>query len=637
MKLSRVRIKNFRSIENATLKFDPNFQILVGINESGKSNILKALSLLDEDSLPAREDVRQPLPHEPLVDEAYVRFIFTLEDSEMEDVLTAIKPVILASDLSIPILKKGETEMNLEEFIADKKEAFLEVDLLKREKTFDHWVVPKGFQIIKDWVKPTEESPEDLQVQFEPGNEVPFKDLKLIHNFDAPPLPKECLEKASPDDINSIVGDVLTDMVANSIPSTLFWQYSEKNLLPTQIKIDEFSSNPDICTPLRNMFQLAGINEIQKSLTEAKGIGNHGVRNLLERVAKTTTTHFQNVWKEYKSIEFNLMPNGINIDASVKDEHNHYGFAQRSDGFKRFVTFLLMISARVKSNSLTGALLIIDEPDTSLHPSGVKFLRDELLKISEKNYVVISTHSIFMIDSKNIERHLIVKKKNEKTSIEHANQTNLFDEEVIYNALGYSIFENLKEKNIIFEGWTDKRLFQVALGKVPGGYSKIKKLFKEVGICHAKGVGHIKSVTPVMELASRQCLILSDCDKSAIDMQHDYKKMCGYGTWKRYDELLSIDGVVTSEDFVEPKAFFPWIDKTRKTHPKLPELNGDSLVNARGAVYTLYRWLDNIELTPEQRKEIVEFIKVSVFENLKPSDIKKIYFDCLVEISKLLA
>ena len=47
MKLEKVRIKNFRSIADLSISFDMNCKFLVGINEAGKSNILRALSLLD--------------------------------------------------------------------------------------------------------------------------------------------------------------------------------------------------------------------------------------------------------------------------------------------------------------------------------------------------------------------------------------------------------------------------------------------------------------------------------------------------------------------------------------------------------------------------------------------------------------
>ncbi len=39
MKLDRVKIKNFSSIQDTTLDFDPPCRVLGGINESGKSNI----------------------------------------------------------------------------------------------------------------------------------------------------------------------------------------------------------------------------------------------------------------------------------------------------------------------------------------------------------------------------------------------------------------------------------------------------------------------------------------------------------------------------------------------------------------------------------------------------------------------
>ena len=69
MKLEKVCIKNFRSIETLDVCFDMNCKILVGINEAGKSNILKALSLLDPATEIKPEDVRQPLSDEKYDDE----------------------------------------------------------------------------------------------------------------------------------------------------------------------------------------------------------------------------------------------------------------------------------------------------------------------------------------------------------------------------------------------------------------------------------------------------------------------------------------------------------------------------------------------------------------------------------------
>ena len=56
MKLAQATIKNFRSIKSIKLEFDPACRVLVGINESGKSNILQALALLGNDIKPVKKD-----------------------------------------------------------------------------------------------------------------------------------------------------------------------------------------------------------------------------------------------------------------------------------------------------------------------------------------------------------------------------------------------------------------------------------------------------------------------------------------------------------------------------------------------------------------------------------------------------
>ena len=269
------------------------------------------------------------------------------------------------------------------------------------------------------------------------------------------------------------------------------------------------------------MFALADLHNIPMEVTAAKARTN-GIRNLLNRVADRTTKHLQSVWKEYRGIRIELAPDGPNIAASIKDEYNLYDFSRRSDGFKRFITFLLMVSAQARTKGLVDTLYLHDEPDTSLHPSGARYLRDELIKIAETNYVIFSTHSIFMIDRENLQRHLIVEKKREITTVREVDESNIVDEEVIYNAVGYSIFENLKKHNIIFEGWRDKRLFQVALRSLSPKYKTFKTIFADVGMCHARGVKDIGRITPMLELAGRQGLIVSDSDRPAIEQQHQY-------------------------------------------------------------------------------------------------------------------
>lgn len=98
MKLDSVRIKNFRSIKEIRFDFDPPCRVLVGINESGKSNILTALSLLSDDYEPdKKDDLREALQNEGEIDESYVRFVFKFEKKESDQLFKAVSSVILSS------------------------------------------------------------------------------------------------------------------------------------------------------------------------------------------------------------------------------------------------------------------------------------------------------------------------------------------------------------------------------------------------------------------------------------------------------------------------------------------------------------------------------------------------------------
>ena len=632
MKLNRVKIKNFRSIEDLEIELNPACRVLVGINESGKSNILQALALLG-DKTPTRDDIREPLPDESQITEASVDFIFEFSNNEVDDLVKVISPKILSKNKSLPIIKNGRQELNLKEFCANNREGLYCIDVIKQNKKASHWALNDNYNILPDWKKPTEVCPKDFTINSKNSEKIIVANFPIIYKLDNQDIPEEYLTDITTEDLNDLLGIEIIKIINERLPKCLFWVYDEKYLLPASLKIDEFSANPNICVPLKNMFVLAGIADISTAINNAKQASRNSLTNFLKSVAKKTTTHFRDVWKEYKTVEFELKPDGENIIPAIKEE-NSFDFAKRSDGFKRFVSFLLMISANVKTNLLKNTLLLIDEPDLSLHPSGARYLRNELIKISSKNYVVYSTHSIFMIDGEKIDRHIIVKKKNEKTFIATANDSNIVDEEVIYNALGYSIFETLNAKNIIFEGWKDKKLFKTAIRKLPDKHKNLKNKFKDIGICHAKGVKHIKSMTPLMELAQRKCFIVSDSDAPAKEKQAEYQKINGYGLWKRYDEIITGIKAITAEDFIKINTVKNLLKQINSKYPQLSNLDDSKFNDSRGVLFVINEWLKTNGFSADDSKSIIDDFKNKIFENLESSDIIEEYYDFVSELEK---
>lgn len=632
MKLISVNIKNFRSIDNLTIEFNPTCRVLVGINESGKSNILRALSLLIPENLPQKDDIREPLPTEQPIDEAYVEFNFELTSEEATQIYNTVSKKIYTDNLKKPLLLKDKTSLNLQNFCKCQNKGLYSINIKEKSKTARYWELNSSYKIVSGWKKPSDTCPPDYSITLTSGEKIILKNYSLIDGNVCTNAQKDYLIDVDKEYINELLGSGITEQINKNLPKTLFWLYDEKNLLPPSIGMTAFATNPEICQPLKNMFLLAGYTDIGKSINDAKQGTRNSLINLFNNVAHKTTLHFHNVWKEYKKIEFDIVPDGENIIPSVK-EKNRFDFAKRSDGFKRFVSFLLMISANVKTGLLTNTLLLIDEPDTSLHPSGARYLKEELIKISDKNYVVYSTHSIFMIDRENISRHIIVKKEDEKTTIENVNESNIVDEEVIYNALGYSIFESLQKKNIIFEGWKDKKLFQVAITK----NAQLKKSFKKVGVCHAKGVTHIKTVASTLELANRECLIISDNDDPAKRLQKEYlDTVKGYGTWKRYDEIDVDIKAITGEDFIKKDVITKHLKKIKDQYPNLAELTLLNLNDSKGCLYVIKEWLKKGGKTDLEIKSIVDDVKNDLFKNLKVTELEDSYFTMLNSLISLI-
>lgn len=625
MKLSHVTIQNYLSIKEMEITFDPKCRILVGINESGKTNILKALKLLSPAANTTRKDLREAGRLEEPIRSAFVRFAFKFTDEEISQLYEQMKSSFLAKEYLTPIISIADKHQTLEGFCSSCQGLY-EAEVLTGNKVAGASSI-EGLKMTAPWKKVGAACPPDFSLSGSSSGPIMLKKYALVDTTDFPEIPPEYLAEATVEDFNAYALPLIKSAVQSNLPKVLFWDYEESKLLPAKINLDQFCGKPDTGVPLQRMFQLHGISDIQKAVVDAKAGGENALTNMLARVAAKTTDYFHKTWREYDQIKFSLTMNGPDLVAGIEDESNRYALAQRSDGFKRFVTFLLLVSAEEATNLLKDALLLIDEPEIGLHPSGARYLRDELIKISTNNYVVFSTHSIFMVDTRDINRHLIVKKKNEITEIEEASDANIQDEEVIYKALGYSIFSHLKERNLIFEGWRDKKLFETALSANREGYDDLREL-ENLGHCFAHGAKSIKNITPLFEAGDRKCLILTDNDHVAREHQREYQKNKGYGEWKRYDEVVQGAGQITGEDFLDVAVFGDVIQNLARKCG-IPPLDVEDLNAQGGRINALRRWLTQSRIGADEVESSIRAAKDAVFDKLNSTSILAEYYDYL--------
>lgn len=422
----------------------------------------------------------------------------------------------------------------------------------------------------------------------------------------------QTLEDISLDSFNNSVGSEITNFVTANIFDCIIWNYSENNLLPGRIEIATFRADPDTCEPLRNIFHLSGYDDIAKAIDSAE-IKRNGMRNLLRKLSENATSHLKKVWPEYKNLSIDLSQNGGVIEAGVEDEFNIYSLDRRSDGFKRFVTFLLMISAQAKADYLYDTVIIIDEPDIGLHPSGIQFLREELKKVAKGNIVIIATHSIFMVDKDRIDRHLIIKKEKEETTITSDYTSTMLDEEVIYKALGYSLFDLLKKRNIIFEGWSDKHVFQCWLSS-SSAKKAVKDDWKDIGMIHALGAKDVQRVASHLESFDREYIVLSDADKPSLDWQSKFE---GNYSWITYKDLGFSDKE-TIEDFLENDYVINKILSVLKMEQLDKGVNFENCITFNSRIDAIIK---TIRLSTDESNRLKKLVKNAIFDNIHAKNI----------------
>jgi hypothetical protein len=405
-------------------------------------------------------------------------------------------------------------------------------------------------------------------------------------------------------------------------------------LLPSSIELAQFCSNPDSCVPLKSMFELAGYSaaNLGTTIAAAQSQGHYRYQQILEKTAAKATEHIRTVWNDYTTVRLKLESHGTAIAPIVTDDVVPLDMSNRSDGFKRFVSFLLQVSAKVRTNQLSNALILIDEPEIAFHPSGAKSLLNELVRIGDTNTVVFSTHSIFMIDKAQIGRHLVVEKKKEVTTTWRAEKSRIQDEEVLYSAMGFSIFEALKQKNIIFEGWRDKHLFEIAMIALGKTNPALKQELESVGLTFADGVKDVRNVAHFLQLASRPCLIISDADKPGLQHQKAYMTPGAWGQWQTLRDIFPGTSVTTGEDLLVRSAVVKKANKFRTAISQLSPITEEFFQAGEATAPGLKRWLDTAGLAPDACDEALAQLKNAIFDGLKRSDLSD-YVDQLVQFA----
>lgn len=462
MRINSIEIKNFRSIKHLTIPIqsygtganESKAAFLVGINESGKSAILDALNLISG----GMEDLNYN-------DNCFI-------DAQDQDEYIEINICI---DIQWSYhksfwRKKINDKCNFDESFTNQLDL---IKLVKRiyKDTIDSYesylvTVNNNLPFYNYILNSTQKTVNGVVKKVTTiENLAQFNKISEIINEDnAKNYLLENQELLTKEKLETYLANILKSVFDYNIPKIQIWKSKPEYLINEEIDLIDFMNNTNLSIPLKNIFHIYGKirDEDIKSAIE-KALSNQArCDELQEKISDKVTKYINKIWKEHKvKIKVSINSNLCKVHVEDNDKkYAYYTMSQRSDGFKQFLSLILSLSVQNETNNLKNNIILIDEPEVHLHPSGIRYLRDEILKIGKNNFIILSTHSHYMIDTETPERHWIVQKKKSETQITQITQeVSITDDKVISAAFGLNLFKELLPENIIIvEGADDKKI-----------------------------------------------------------------------------------------------------------------------------------------------------------------------------------
>lgn len=425
--IKKIIIKNFKSIINLELSFNKNLSNLhsfIGINESGKSNILKAINCISNGF--KKEDINVSCKTH---DDAYILFFVSLIDKDF----ARIKELGYEGNNELIILSSHKFNKNIilkeiEEFekynlsnrrninyflytMKNKYKSFID-EIYKYNSFFINEINDNkdviqslNIEVIDDIFKIFENYDYLYEIDiFNFFNNLQNIDLNLDINLESQ---KIFLEKKintyikklsnilnnkyndfSIDNVNSI-DNIVSELKFNSSYISTYKNDLKNKYLWSEIKEDN------------NLVLKSFIKNSNITIDELKDFFENGNIKSRNKIVKKFNSKFK------CDLDFFGITNDVEItceiDTSqgliffVKDKYNDelLEIDHRSDGFKQFLALLIIF---YKNNYIGHyCILLLDEPGYSLHPKAQKSLINKMFDWSENIQIFYTTHFPYMI------------------------------------------------------------------------------------------------------------------------------------------------------------------------------------------------------------------------------------------------
>jgi predicted ATP-dependent endonuclease of OLD family len=421
MRLRKFRVRAYRCIHDSGEITVGDLAAFVGRNESGKTTILQALTMLNKEEKVSDLDLCDEMDEELKEEIRLAEGEFELNSSE--------KNIIKEKFPNLPEInkiklfrsnKKPEVQYEFENIkISEKSDGGLNSweNFSKRMLEFLD-TIPNHLRIQVN-TKFFEDAPPKNQASFDTGlaefnnqfHVIAIQDPKVIEEWE------KIYSKPENQFSNLLSGGSEKTALENFISTQLhprFVYFSDYKKIYGNINLNEYIREEkgerresieyveefDKAESVRNLFYLAelDINELE----EVRDSPSRSIK-LLNAASNRLTKKLNPAWKG-DPIHVDLRYNPGNIMSVVISDVHKDGTVtntgllnRRAEGFKWTFSFIVNFAAETQRAELKEAILLLDEPARNLHPTQQMGISDLLRNLAGSNQVLYATHSPFMI------------------------------------------------------------------------------------------------------------------------------------------------------------------------------------------------------------------------------------------------
>ncbi len=421
MRLRKFRVRAYRCIHDSGEITVGDLAAFVGRNESGKTTILQALTLLNRDEIVSELDLCDEMNEELKEEMRLVEGEFNLNQHEISIIrekfpgLPEIKKIKLFRTNQNPRVQYEFEDIDLSE---DSNKGLNSWENFSRQIFGFLDTIPNHLRIQID-TKFFEEDVPKNQETFDSGmaefsnqfHVIAIQEPKVIEEWE------KIYESPGNQFSNLLSGESEKSALQNFIAAELhprFVYFSDYKKIYGNINLNEylreergeradsieFVEEFDKAETVRNLFYLAELDMIE--LDKVKESPSKCIK-LLNAASNRLTRKLNPAWKgDPIHVDLRYSPGNI-MSVVISDVHkdgtitNTGLLNRRAEGFKWTFSFIVNFAAETQRAELKEAILLLDEPARNLHPTQQMGISDLLKNLAGSNQVLYATHSPFMI------------------------------------------------------------------------------------------------------------------------------------------------------------------------------------------------------------------------------------------------